>query len=64
MAKQKQLDKNYIAVMGKIFSVVEFLIDKGPKQSPVAFPTMAQKLPLFPNDHPSHSVLVGKIGLC
>ena len=45
MAKQKQLDKNYIAVMGKIFSVVEFLIDKGPKQSPVAFPTMAQKLP-------------------
>lgn len=45
MAKQKQLDKNYIAVMGKIFAVLEFLIDKGPKQNPVAFPAMAQTLP-------------------
>jgi len=45
MAKQKQLDKNYIAVMGKIFAVLELLIDKGPKQNPVAFSAMAQALP-------------------
>ena len=45
MAKQKQLDKNYIAVMGKIFDVLNCLIDKGAKQEPVAFSAMVKALP-------------------
>lgn len=45
MPKAKQLDKNYIAVTGKIFDVLKFLIDKGPKQEPVAFAKMVKALP-------------------
>lgn len=45
MRKEKQLDKNYIAVTGKIFDVLKFLIDKGPKQEPVAFAQMVKALP-------------------
>jgi DNA-binding IclR family transcriptional regulator len=45
MPKQKQLDKNYIAVMGKIFDVLNYLIDKGAKQEPVAFSAMVKALP-------------------
>jgi IclR family KDG regulon transcriptional repressor len=44
--KTKQADKNYIAVMGKIFSVLEFVIDKGAHQEPVAFANLAKDLPL------------------
>jgi len=45
MPKPKQLDKNYIAVMGKIFDVLNYLIDKGAKQEPVAFAAMVKALP-------------------
>lgn len=45
MPKAKQLDKNYIAVTGKIFDVLKFLIDRGPKQEPVAFAQMVKTLP-------------------
>jgi DNA-binding IclR family transcriptional regulator len=45
MPKQKQLDKNYIAVMGKIFEVLNYLIDKSAKQEPVAFSAMVKALP-------------------
>jgi IclR family KDG regulon transcriptional repressor len=45
MSKPKQLDKNYIAVMGKIFDVLHYLIDKGAKQEAVAFAAMVKSLP-------------------
>jgi IclR family transcriptional regulator, KDG regulon repressor len=43
--KSKQADKNYIAVMGKIFTVLEYFIDRGAKQEPVAFSEIAKDLP-------------------
>jgi IclR family KDG regulon transcriptional repressor len=43
--KTKQADKNYIAVMGKIFTVLEYVIDRGGKQEPVAFSEIAKNLP-------------------
>ena len=43
--KTKQADKNYIAVMGKIFSVLEYVIDRGGNQEPVAFSEIAKNLP-------------------
>jgi len=45
MSKVKQLDKNYIAVTGKIFDVLKFLIDNGPRQEPVSFAQMAKAIP-------------------
>lgn len=45
MPKTKQADKNYIAVMGKIFTVLEYVIDKGAHQEPVAFADLAKDLP-------------------
>ena len=44
-AKAKQADKNYIAVMGKIFTVLEYVIDRGANQEPVAFSEIAKNLP-------------------
>ncbi len=46
MPAKQQLDKNYIAVMGKIFDVLNYMIDKGPKQEPIAFAQMVKALPL------------------
>jgi IclR family KDG regulon transcriptional repressor len=43
--KTKQADKNYIAVMGKIFTVLEYVIDRGGNQEPVAFSEIAKNLP-------------------
>jgi len=45
MPKTKQADKNYIAVMGKIFTVLEYVIDRGANQEPVAFSEIAKNLP-------------------
>jgi IclR family KDG regulon transcriptional repressor len=45
MPKTKQADKNYIAVMGKIFSVLEYVIDRGANQEPVPFSEIAKNLP-------------------
>jgi IclR family transcriptional regulator, KDG regulon repressor len=45
MPKTKQTDKNYIAVMGKIFTVLEYVIDRGANQEPVAFSDIARNLP-------------------
>ena len=45
MPKQKQLDKNNIAVMAKIFDVLNYLIDNGGKQEPVPFSAMVKALP-------------------
>lgn len=45
MPKTKQADKNYIAVMGKIFTVLEYVIDRGANQEPVAFSDIAKNLP-------------------
>lgn len=42
--KIKQADKNYIAVTGKIFSVLEYIIDRGAKE-PVAFSKISKDLP-------------------
>lgn len=44
MAKSKQADKNYIAVMGKIFIVLERLIQESAKQE-VAFAKISRELP-------------------
>jgi len=44
MAKSKQADKNYIAVMGKIFIVLERLIQESAKQE-VAFANISRELP-------------------
>jgi IclR family transcriptional regulator, KDG regulon repressor len=44
-SKPKQADKNYIAVMGKIFTVLEYVIDRGANQEPVAFSEIAKNLP-------------------
>jgi IclR family transcriptional regulator, KDG regulon repressor len=42
---KQQADKNYISVSGKIFAVLQYLIDKGSKQQPVAFQEIAASLP-------------------
>ena len=42
---KKQADKNYISVSGKIFTVLQYLIDKGSKQQPVPFQEIAGALP-------------------
>jgi len=44
MPKHKQADKNYIAVMGKIFAVLEIFIRRGAKQEPVAFAAISKEL--------------------
>lgn len=43
--RKRQVDKNYISVMGKIFAVVEYFIQRGAKQEPVAFQEIAAALP-------------------
>jgi IclR family acetate operon transcriptional repressor len=43
--KAKQADKNYIAVMAKIFAVLEYVIDRGGSQEPIAFAELAKDLP-------------------
>jgi IclR family transcriptional regulator, KDG regulon repressor len=42
---KRQADKNYISVSGKIFAVLQYFIDKGSKQQPVAFQEIAGALP-------------------
>ena len=44
MAGAKQSDKSYIAVMGKIFSVLECFVERGPNQG-LAFSQIARDLP-------------------
>jgi DNA-binding IclR family transcriptional regulator len=43
--KRVQADKNYIEVMGKIFAVLEFFIERGGKQRPIVFSEIAGALP-------------------
>jgi IclR family KDG regulon transcriptional repressor len=43
--KTKQADKNYIAVMAKIFAVLEYILDRGGSQEPIAFAELAKDLP-------------------
>jgi IclR family transcriptional regulator, KDG regulon repressor len=43
--RAKQADKNYIAVMAKIFAVLEYAIDRGGRQEPIAFAELAKDLP-------------------
>lgn len=43
--KRQQLDKNFISVTGKIFAVIEYFMEKGAKQQPVAFQEVAEDLP-------------------
>jgi IclR family transcriptional regulator, KDG regulon repressor len=45
MPKAKQADKNYIAVMGKIFSVLEYVTNKGARQDSVSASDLARDLP-------------------
>jgi len=40
-----QADKNYIEVMGKIFAVLEYLVERGSKQKSVAFVEVAGAVP-------------------
>jgi IclR family KDG regulon transcriptional repressor len=44
MPRPKQADKNYIAVMGKIFTVLERFVEKGAKRD-VAFSEISKELP-------------------
>jgi IclR family KDG regulon transcriptional repressor len=44
MPRPKQADKNYIAVMGKIFTVLERFVEKGAKRD-VAFSQISKELP-------------------
>src|SRR5579884_2014917 len=37
--------ENYISVTGKIFAVLQYFIDRGAKQQPVAFQEIASALP-------------------
>ena len=41
-----QADKNYIEVMGKIFAVLEYFVQRGSKQKGVAFSEVASTVPL------------------
>jgi IclR family KDG regulon transcriptional repressor len=45
MPRQKQADKNFIAVLGKAFTVVEYLIESGNEREPVAFTEIFKELP-------------------
>ena len=45
MPRQKQADKNFIAVLGKAFTVVEYLIESGNEREPVAFAQISKELP-------------------
>jgi len=40
-----QADKNYIAVMGKIFAVLEYFVESGSTQRAIAFADLARALP-------------------
>src|SRR5579863_2768530 len=44
--KQKQADKNYIAVMGKIFAVLEYFVERSDDRHPIAFSEISNDLPL------------------
>jgi len=43
--KREQADKNYIEVMGKIFAVLEYFVERGSKQTSVAFVEVASAVP-------------------
>jgi DNA-binding IclR family transcriptional regulator len=43
--RRVQADKNYIEVMGKIFAVLEYLVQRGTKQKGVAFIEVASAVP-------------------
>lgn len=43
--KAKQADKNYIAVTAKIFTVLEYVINRGGSREPIAFAELANDLP-------------------
>src|SRR5215469_12297513 len=45
MDRPKQVDKNYIAVMGKAFSVLELFIGRGGKQETVQFAEISRHFP-------------------
>jgi IclR family transcriptional regulator, KDG regulon repressor len=45
MPRRKQADKNYIAVAGKIFAVVEYLVRARDNRDPVAFTEISKELP-------------------
>jgi DNA-binding IclR family transcriptional regulator len=61
MSTPKQADKSYIAVMGKIFDVIEVFAAKGPSQ-PLAFSEIAKGLPFSRTT--IHRILysLGKLG--
>ncbi len=44
-AKRKQADKNYIGVTAKIFSVLEFFVQRGAQQQPISFQELSGSLP-------------------
>jgi IclR family transcriptional regulator, KDG regulon repressor len=44
--RRVQADKNYIEVMGKIFAVLEYLVQRGSRQKGVAFIEVASAVPL------------------
>ena|SRR5437773_1085317 len=43
--KRKQVDKNYIGVTGKIFSLLEYFIKEGAKQQAISFQEISSALP-------------------
>ena len=61
MSTSKQVDKSYIAVMGKIFRVLECFVEKGTKQS-LAFSEISRDLPFSRTT--IHRILysLGKLG--
>lgn len=44
-SQRVQADKNYIEVMGKIFTVLEYFVERGSKQKSVAFVEVASSVP-------------------
>ncbi|HEX5483463.1 MAG TPA: IclR family transcriptional regulator [Terriglobia bacterium] len=60
--RKPQADKNYISVMGKIFAVLQYFINRGGKQEPVAFQEIASALPFARTT--VHRILysLGKLG--
>src|SRR2546427_12034161 len=43
--KRKQVDKNYIGVTAKIFSLLEYFIKEGAKQQAISFQELSTALP-------------------
>lgn len=60
--RKQQADKNYISVTGKIFAILQYFMQRGSRQQPVAFQEVASALPFARTT--VHRILysLGKLG--